>query len=202
MSYDRRRIMQNAWNIARQEHWSRRLGDGQLRELFPEALRCAWHVAKMAAAYEARVLSESAKPSAEISAEILDLENRSRLNPEDFRRLSEMKRAHSEARMREASEAMNEKRELIASAGSRFCAVTFIKKDGTARRMRVQPASLRLHVKGEAATDAGRKGAETRAARHPHLMPVWDAEKKAIRSVNLETVTRIAVGGRVHEFAA
>ena len=68
--------------------------------------------------------------------------------------------------------------------------------------MRIQPASLKLHVKGDAATDAGRKGAETRAARHPHLMPVWDAEKKAIRSINLSTVTRIAVGGQVHTFAA
>ncbi len=98
--------------------------------------------------------------------------------------------------------ALDAKRTLITSSGSRFCSVTFIKKDGSLRRMCVQPASLQLHVKGDAATDAGRKGAETRAARHPHLMPVWDAEKRAIRSINLETVTRIATGGQVHEFAA
>ena len=90
---------------------------------------------------------------------------------------------------------------LIASAGGRFCAVTFTKKDGSERVMRVQPAKLRHHVKGDAATDAGKRATATRAQRHPNLMPVWDAEKDAPRSVNLATVSRIAVNGQVHSFA-
>ncbi len=32
------------------------------------------------------------------------------------------------------------------------------------------------------------------------LMPVWDVEAKAPRSINLATVTRIATGGHVHTF--
>ena len=67
--------------------------------------------------------------------------------------------------------------------------------------MKVQPAVLRSRVKGEAATDAGRKASATRKARHPHLLPVWDVEARGIRSVNLATVSRIAAGGTVRAFA-
>ena len=94
------------------------------------------------------------------------------------------------------------KRDLIASAGGRFCAVTFLKKDGTERKMQVQPAALRTRVKGEAASAAARRATLTREARHPHLLPVWDIRAGAPRSINLRTVSRIAVDGRVHRFAA
>ena len=83
-----------------------------------------------------------------------------------------------------------------------FAAVTFIKKDGSERTMQVQPATLKFHVKGDAASEAAQKAVETRALRHPHLLAVWDAEAKAARSVNLATITRIAVNGTVHEFRA
>ncbi|MEZ5913445.1 MAG: hypothetical protein R3D84_15495 [Paracoccaceae bacterium] len=78
--------------------------------------------------------------------------------------------------------------------------MTFTKADGTERAMKVQPAALKFHVKGDDASEAGRKAAATRAQRHPHLLPVWDAEKRAPRSVNLATIRRIAVGGTVHTF--
>lgn len=94
------------------------------------------------------------------------------------------------------------KRELIASAGGRFCAVTFIKKDGSERRMQVQPAALRLRLKGEAASEAARQAAFARQERHPHLLPVWDVRARAPRSINLATVSRIALDGKVHRFAA
>jgi hypothetical protein len=94
------------------------------------------------------------------------------------------------------------KRDLIASAGGRFCAVTFTKKDGTERRMQVQPAALRLREKGEAASAPARRAALMRQERHPHLLPVWDVRARAPRSINLRTVSRIAVDGRVHRFAA
>ncbi|WP_171174918.1 hypothetical protein [Ruegeria sp. HKCCD8929] len=82
----------------------------------------------------------------------------------------------------------------------RFTSVTFTKKDGTERVMRVQPAALRQHVKGEVASEAARKAIMTRARRHPHLLPVWDAEARAARSVNLATVTRIAADGHIYHF--
>ncbi len=94
------------------------------------------------------------------------------------------------------------KRDLIASAGGRFCAVTFTRKDGTERRMQVQPAALRLREKGSAASDRAQRAAHTRQERHPHLLPVWDIRARAPRSINLRTVSRIAVDGRVHDFAA
>jgi hypothetical protein len=94
------------------------------------------------------------------------------------------------------------KRDLIASAGGRFCAVTFTKKDGSLRKMQVQPAALRLRVKGETAGEAARQAALTRQERHPHLLPVWDIRARAPRSINLRTVSRIAVDGEVHRFAA
>lgn len=90
-----------------------------------------------------------------------------------------------------------EKRELIAAAP---CTVTFIKADGTRRIMRTEPG--KLTIKGEKATNAGQRATKTRKARHPNLLPVWDAEARAPRSVNLATVTRVEVGGNAHEFRA
>ena len=103
---------------------------------------------------------------------------------------------------RRAQEAADhaEKRELIEAAKGQFCAVTFIKADGTERTMKVQPAALKFHVKGDAATEAGKKAVATRKARHPHLLPVWDVEKQAVRSVNLATVQTINVGGLAHAY--
>lgn len=82
----------------------------------------------------------------------------------------------------------------------RICSVTFTKKDGTERRMRVQPAALKFLVKSDHASQAGRKAAETRAARHPNLLPVYDVEAQAIRSINLNSATRAAACGQVHTF--
>jgi hypothetical protein len=86
-------------------------------------------------------------------------------------------------------------RSLIASAGSRFASVVFVKKDRTERTMLVQPATGRLRVKGEAGSPSARQGAETRAQNHPHLLPIWDAGEQAFRSINLDTVLSVQVDG-------
>ena len=80
------------------------------------------------------------------------------------------------------------------------CRRIFTKADGTERTMCIQPASLKFHVKGDRASQSARTAARTRAIRHPHLMPVWDADRAAPRSVNLATVSRIAVDGHVHHY--
>ena len=41
------------------------------------------------------------------------------------------------------------KRNIIASSKGRFASITFTKKDGTVRKIRVQPAKLKFHLKGE-----------------------------------------------------
>lgn len=93
-------------------------------------------------------------------------------------------------------------RQMIESAGGQFASVTFVKKDGSIRVMQVQPAAGKFHVVGDAASESAQQGVETRKALHPHLFPIWDVAAKAFRSVNLDTVTRVAVGKSVFEVAA
>ena len=102
----------------------------------------------------------------------------------------------------QAREAMDAKRKMIAAAAGRFVSVTFTKKDGTERHMRIQPAALRYHLKGKEASPAARRAARARAQSHPNLLPVWDADARAVRSVNLATVSRIASGGIVQRFTS
>lgn len=202
--YDRKAIMTEAWEIVR-----RFLGNGEtLDQLLSRALKSVWWSArqKMRVAQSVEV-SMAAKrklealPAAELAQRIEDIENRDALGVTGLNELAELRRAHAVAQRREA-EANEAKRDLIASAKGRFCRVAFTKKDGSARQMTVQPAALKNHVKGPEGHQSARRAAETRAERHPHLMPVWDVEKQACRTVNLATVNRIAVNGAVHEFHA
>ena len=202
---NRSEIFSLAWTFARQDLWSRRLPASELRNLFPDCLRRAWKEMKRRAAYRAERAKLVLRPSAEIWAQIQDMENRSFLGHAGHDRLSELCTAYHASREREAEEKaraeMEAKRKMIAAAKGRFVSVTFTKKDGSERVMRIQPATLKHHLKGENASESARKAALTRAKRHPHLMPVWDADKAAARSLNLATVSRIAVDGAVHEFA-
>ena len=93
----------------------------------------------------------------------------------------------------------DEKRALINSAKGQFCSVTFIKKDGSRRVMIIQPAKIKFEVKGDDACEAAKKATATRQERHPNLFPVWSVDAGAIRSVNLDTIEKIRVGGQ--EFA-
>ncbi|MEQ8898647.1 MAG: hypothetical protein RID23_16295 [Roseovarius sp.] len=201
MKYDLSKIMKAAWMIVR-----RFKGNGESHAaLLSRALKAAWfkareevRVARMAAkaAEEREALANQSV--AAIEAEIARLEQRNYLGHEGRERLRELHAALQTIARREAQE---KKRALIASAAGRFASVTFTKKDGSRRVMRVQPATLKYHVRGAAASDAAQRAVQTRAERHPNLMPVWDADACAPRSVNLETVSRIAVNGAVHEFA-
>lgn len=200
MTLNRFEIMNAAWTETRDlmVRWS--YAAHQLREVFAQCLRRAWAAAKAAAALLAR-------SAASIAREIEAMENTDRLGWQGMQRLRELHAAHHAAMDREAAEAekqavadIEEKRELIRSAKGRFVGVTFIKKDGSTRVMRVQPATLKFHVKGDAAAPSARQAVETRKARHPNLMPVWDVDKGAARSVNLSTITEIHVNGQTHAF--
>lgn len=204
MSFNRAEIMTQAWTIARRfagnpETWGQRLSRA-LKLVWweaKEAARSAMEAARKAAEDVARFAGRTA---ASIRAEVVDMENTDRLGFAGIERLSLARRALAEAEAREAAD-LAAKRALIASAGGRFCMVEFIKADGSRRAMRVQPAALKFHVKGDTASDAGRKAAAARAERHPNLLPVWDADAKAPRSVNLATVLSIKVDGISHNFA-
>ncbi len=202
---NRSEVFSFAWSLARQELFSRRLPSSKLREVFPDALRRAWAEMKRRAVIAAERAKQVLRPSAELWEEIQNLENRTTLGHEGLARLSELRSAYDASKEREAEEQakaeMEAKRRMIAAAKGRFVSVTFTKKDGTERVMRVQPATLKYHLRGDSASESARKAAQTRAERHPHLMPVWDADKAAARSVNLATISRIAIDGAVHEYA-
>ena len=204
MAYDRTNIMTQAWQYARQDLWSRRLPASALMSLFPGSLRSAWRSAKVKLEAQKARAALTERPATELRAEISDLENRDRLDPASIERLGRLLAALGDAVVREAAQAQEAeyaaKRALIASAGGRFCAVTFTKKDGTERTMQIQPATLQHHVKGDAATEAGKQATATRKERHPHLLAVWDAKAKAPRCVNLATVTAIRINGASHEY--
>lgn len=88
---------------------------------------------------------------------------------------------------------------MINENGGRFVTVQFVKKDGSIRRMQVQPAALKMHVKGEAASDQAKRATATRKKNNPHLMSVFDVQKGAIRSINLDTVQEIAMKGKTFD---
>ncbi|MEM1088446.1 MAG: hypothetical protein AAGH90_12020 [Pseudomonadota bacterium] len=189
-TYNHRDIMQTAWDRTRGAMRSGYTAD-QLRAVFADCLRAAWCRAKAA-------MRDAALTIEQVHMEIVDLQNRTRLNLAGQKRLSELQRLLC-AKRDAADQAA--KRSIIEDAGSQFVAVTFIKQDGSLRQMNIQPAALKSHVKGADASPAGQRAAATRKARHPHLMPVWDVEKAAIRSINLATVQSIKTGGQTHTFA-
>ncbi|SMR82253.1 hypothetical protein SAMN04488030_2600 [Aliiroseovarius halocynthiae] len=197
MTLNRSEIMKAAWKATQERMDTFGYARRQLRSVFAYCLRRAWAEAKAAAALLAR-------SAASLWAELLELENRDRLGFRGIERLSQLRRAYEGAKAREAEAQAqvdhDEKRELIQSAGGRFASVTFIKKDGSTCVMLNQPAKLKYHVKGDEATPSARKAIETRKARHPHLLSVWDADKAAPRSVNLSTVTEIRLDGLAHVF--
>ena len=89
---------------------------------------------------------------------------------------------------------------LIYSNKGRFCSVTFIKKDGTTRKMSIQPASITSRLVGDAASDSAKQATETRKANNPNLLPVFDAQKKEIRSINMDTIISIKANGVTYKF--
>lgn len=185
--YDRQNIMNRAWAImaGRKFH----------RIIWRNALWQAWDEAKEA------VRRASMTEADHIREAMNMLDNKDTWTQADYRKRDELVEALRVAEDHEAkSDAYAEKRDLIAKAKGRFVSVTFTKQDGTQRTMRVQPATLRQNVKGDAASEAARKAVETRARRHPHLLAVWDTEAQAPRSVNLATVSRIAADGHIHHF--
>lgn len=91
---------------------------------------------------------------------------------------------------------------LVASAQGRFCSASFIKKDDSVRVMNIQPARIAKAIKDpDEVSEVDKQRTETRRANNPHLLPVWDVQKQAIRSINLDTVFEIKVDGEVYKYA-
>jgi hypothetical protein len=192
--FNRSAIMTAAWDILRNRmHWT---GGRNLR-LFSRALMSAWHEAKLA------ILRAGMSEADRMREAISMLDNKDTWSDADYAKSDKL---YADLRVAVEHEAAateyEEKRALIAAAAGRFCSVTFTKKDGSQRVMRIQPVALRSHIKGESASHAAQQAVQTRAGRHPHLLPVWDTEAASARSVNLATISRIAIDGAVHHFAS
>ena len=91
-------------------------------------------------------------------------------------------------------------KEKIQNSGNKFLSVEFVKKDGTKRNMNIQHGALFNNLVGDEASDSAKKAVETRKKNHPELLAVWDVQKSAIRSINLDTVYKMTVAGDVYEF--
>lgn len=215
-------IMRQAWSWAKDDRdyhsaydWTPGSNYGQRvavpaatrRAIFAKYLARAWAAAKARVEQEERDWIKQTHP--EIAAMARDLESL-KWTPQGFglQKRINVKKAQLEEAIQAARTELALKRDmarkaaLIVSAGGRIVSVTFTKKDGSKRIMKINSAKLRHHLKGEDASPAAQRAAQTRKERHPHLMPVWDIEADAARSVNLLTVSRIATGGRVYRFAA
>jgi hypothetical protein len=87
-------------------------------------------------------------------------------------------------------------RSIMESQGSRICAVTFVKKDGSVRHMLVQYAATATHMKGDEAPLYKQAAAAVRRGNYPNLLNVWDIQSHGFRSINMDTITEIKGQGR------
>lgn len=191
IAYDRRSIMQEAWD--RTHDFLTRNPGGRRTVAFAMYLSEAWVNEKSRLANARRAERLAALTIDQIEAQIARAHHYGQL-PDDFR-LTELYPA-MKAKKAEVENAA--KRDLIQSAET--CTVTFTKTNGERRVMRVEARKVSEHVKGDKATRSARIASHTRAFRHPNLLPVWDMEAKAIRSVNLSTVSVIETDTQTHTF--
>ena len=87
--------------------------------------------------------------------------------------------------------------QIVKEQGSKIFSVTFLKKDGTLRTMLVQDAVTKFLCKGDAASEAARKAVLSRKLNNPNLLNVYDIQKQAIRSINMDTVIQISGKGQI-----
>ena len=74
---------------------------------------------------------------------------------------------------------------LLKTTNGRFFGVTFVKQDGTLRNMNAR-TGVSSHIKGTGASRAGT---------NDKYLTVFDAQKRAYRTINLETVQSLKIDG-------
>lgn len=181
MPLNRSWVMNRAWDYIRQ--WGGKPDTFHRRR----AMQFAWDDMKVK--MRGGLLPDELTPQ---QRELISLQNKSHLSAEDYKRITVLSKAIAHE---QAEEEYKAKRDLI-KAGP--CEVTFTKADGAERVIRIEHG--KLVAKG--ATKSGERATKTRKARHPNLLPVWDADKGAPRSVNLSTISRIVTASQTHVFKA
>ena len=95
-------------------------------------------------------------------------------------------------------------RNFLRDQHGRFISVTFRKKDGTLRKMNIQPATIAHRIVPETEQNASAKAAAiTRAANHPNLVAAWDvrnaravADDSRKRGVKIDPAVQRAASAR------
>ena len=82
---------------------------------------------------------------------------------------------------------------MLDTSRSRFMSIEFVKKDGTRRKMVINPRAVATHL-AKNPSEAGKRAAETRRVNHPNLIPVYEVGK-GIKSINTDTVLSVRMGG-------
>lgn len=99
------------------------------------------------------------------------------------------------------SEKIDTVKKFIASQGSRFVSIEFIKKNGDFRKMTFNPYGTRKHLKGNTASASAQQGVATRKRNHPELFNIFEHNLDTgetdtkMRCFNMIDVTRISCGG-------
>ncbi len=191
-TYDRRSIMTEAWSRTRA--FMARNPNGRLVIAFASYLREAWVNEKSRLANVREAQRVAGLTVDQLRAEIDQIEN----SPTNGGTAPSTVHLRKTLTAKLAEESNAQKRAIIQDTSA--CVVTFTKADGSRRVMRVSAQHLRHHVKGDQASRSSRIASHTRAYRHTNLLPVWDSEAKAIKSVNLSTVTRIETPEQTHTY--
>jgi hypothetical protein len=84
--------------------------------------------------------------------------------------------------------------DMLIRANGRFVSVTFVKKDGTLRRLNIQPEAVATHTTG-CKTEAAKRAVHSRRKNNPHLLPVYDVQAGQIKSINLHTIREACADG-------
>lgn len=89
---------------------------------------------------------------------------------------------------------------LVAGAGSRIFAMTFVKKDGSVVSRRFQNGVSRFLIKGQSIDNKYYEAVKIRALRYPNLLNLWSLTDKDFRAVDAARVLEIKINGEVHKF--
>lgn len=85
----------------------------------------------------------------------------------------------------------------MKDAGSHIFSVTFIKKDGSTRKMNVR-FGVTKGVIGEDASDSAKQALQTWKENNPNLIRIFDVEANGFKTINLLTILSLKIDGKIY----
>lgn len=90
--------------------------------------------------------------------------------------------------------ARSDAQSIMEASDGAFFNVVFIKKDGSRRSMTAR-YGVSKGVLGDEASESAKKALVTWRENNPNLLRLFDAHKRAFRTVNLDTIESLRVNG-------